>query len=72
MSVQGGLNSSSHNVHIYDVPKFSTFYLVASSKPSEGLFQKNHELPQNCEFFIILQELARIMKVSIKDFAELS
>jgi hypothetical protein len=50
----------------------STFYLVARSKPSEGFFQKNHELPQNCEFFIILQGLTWIMKVSIKDLAEFS
>ena len=45
---------------------------MASSKPSEGVFQKNHELPQNCEFFIILQGLTMIMKVSIKDLAEFS
>ena len=71
MSVQGGLNSLSHT-YIYDVQKFSIFYLLASSKPSEGLFQKNHELPQNCEFFIILQALTMIMKVSIEDLAEFS
>ena len=66
VSLQGGLNSSNHNILMMSQS------LVFLFKPSERFFQKNHELPQNCEFFIILQGLTMIMKVSIKDLAEFS